>query len=574
MVREIWNTLTAKGKRSLMISITGFTVYALSGIAMMILVLKALESVLGGASNLQNYWWLFVLCLLIKCGSNMLADMQKHFAGFDIVYEIRAKIIYRLKTFSLGFYTNERLGEISTIIHKDVDNMEMVVGHMWPRMCADFMVSLVLLVLLFLINIKMSLLMLSVIPIALLLLIAGLKKAGQMEMETGNKLADMVSLFVEYVKGIPLLKAFSESRKFDSKLALATENFGDSSKKTAKNKAAVLSLYGFLIDAAFWIMITAGIFLVLNGTLPVIHYLIFVILSREFYKPFWAMETHWMNYLKVTDSFRRIKKITEAPTVKETAKPQTPQGFSVAFDNVSFSYEEGGFAIRDISFHTPEHTLTALVGESGSGKTTVSNLLLRFWDINKGSIRIGNVDIRDMSYDELLGSISIVMQNVQLFADTIEGNLRIGKANATSDEIIEAAKKARIHEFILSLPNGYKTVIGENGIGLSGGQKQRLSIARAFLKDTPILLLDEITSNVDPVNEALIQEAISELAKNRTVLVIAHHLSTIRSADQILVFRNGSVLQSGKHDTLLSDTNGYYYRLWHQNKEYQPAEEE
>ena len=218
--------------------------------------------------------------------------------------------------------------------------------------------------------------------------------------------------------------------------------------------------------------------------------------------------------------------------------------------------------MNGISFHTPTQTITALVGGSGSGKTTITNLLLRFWDVTNGAIRIGGVDVRDMSYDELLGSVSIVMQNVQLFADTIEGNIRLGKAAATQEEIIEAAKKAHIHDFILSLPDGYQTMIGENGVGLSGGQKQRISIARAFLKDAPILLLDEITSNVDPINEALIQEAISELARDRTVLVIAHHLSTIRSADQILVLQDGRIVQSGQHETLLSDSDGYYYKLW------------
>ena len=182
--------------------------------------------------------------------------------------------------------------------------------------------------------------------------------------------------------------------------------------------------------------------------------------------------------------------------------------------------------------------------------------------VTDGAIRIGDVDVRDISYDELLGSVSIVMQDVRLFADTIEGNIRLGKAAASREEIVTAAKKARIHDSIMSLPDGYQTMIGENGVGLSGGQKQRLSIARAFLKDAPILLLDEITSNVDPVNEALIQEAISELAKDRTVLVIAHHLSTIRSADQILVFQDGRIVQSGQHEALLSDTKGYYYKLW------------
>lgn len=562
MIKEIWNTLTPSGKRSLSLSVTGFTLYALSGIAMMYIVLKALEAVISGGGNLLWYWVALVACLLIKGGSNILADVRKHYAGFDIVYQVRKNIIYRLKEFSLGFYTNERLGEISTIIHKDVDKMEMVVGHVWTRMLADFIVSAVLLTALVVYSPKMALLMVSALPVAILFLVLGLKRAKRLEEEAGNDLADMVSVFVEYVKGIPLLKAFSESRRFEKKVEQTACDFGQSSKAVSRNRAAVLSVYGLIIDVSFWIMLTAGLLLLLTGNLPVYGFLLFAIISREFYKPFLALESHWVNYLTVTDSYRRIKKITEAETVPEPEKPIHPTEYAISFEDASFSYEEGGFTMQNISFHTPARTLTALVGGSGSGKTTITNLLLRFWDVTDGAIRIGGVDVRDMSYDELLGSVSIVMQNVQLFADTIEGNIRLGKAAATQEEIITAAKKARIHDFILSLPDGYQTMIGENGVGLSGGQKQRLSIARAFLKDAPILLLDEITSNVDPVNEALIQEAISELAKDRTVLVIAHHLSTIRSADQILVFQDGRIVQSGQHETLLSDSDGYYHKLW------------
>lgn len=562
MIKEIWNTLTPSGKRSLSLSVTGFTLYALSGIAMMYIVLKALEAVISGSGNLLWYWVALVACLLIKGGSNILADVRKHYAGFDIVYQVRKNIIYRLKEFSLGFYTNERLGEISTIIHKDVDKMEMVVGHVWTRMLADFIVSAILLTALVVYSPKMALLMVSALPVAILFLVLGLKRAKRLEEEAGNDLADMVSVFVEYVKGIPLLKAFSESRRFEKKVEQTARDFGQSSKAVSRNRAAVLSVYGLIIDISFWIMLTAGLLLLLTGKLPVYGFLLFAIISREFYKPFLALESHWVNYLTVTDSYRRIKKITEAETVPEPERPIHPTEYAISFEDVSFSYEEGGFTMQNISFHTPAQTLTALVGGSGSGKTTITNLLLRFWDVTDGAIRIGGVDVRDMSYDELLGSVSIVMQNVQLFADTIEGNIRLGKAAATQEEIITAAKKARIHDFILSLPDGYQTMIGENGVGLSGGQKQRLSIARAFLKDAPILLLDEITSNVDPVNEALIQEAISELAKDRTVLVIAHHLSTIRSADQILVFQDGRIVQSGQHETLLSDSDGYYHKLW------------
>ena len=562
MIKEIWNTLTPSGKRSLSLSVTGFTLYALSGIAMMYIVLKSLEAIMSGSSVLLWYWIALAACLLIKGGSNILADVKKHHAGFDIVFQIRKNIIYRLKVFSLGFYTNERLGEISTIIHKDVDKMEMVVGHVWTRMLADFIVSAILLTALVVYDPKMALLMISALPVAALFLTLGLKRGERLEEKAGNDLADMVSVFVEYVKGIPLLKAFSESRRFEKKVEQTARDFGQSSKAVSRNRAAVLAVYGLIIDVSFWIMLTAGLLLLLMGKLPVYGFLLFAIISREFYKPFLALESHWVNYLTVTDSYRRIKKITEAETVPEPERPIHPTEYAISFEDVSFSYEEGGFTMQNISFHTPAQTLTALVGGSGSGKTTITNLLLRFWDVTDGAIRIGGVDVRDMSYDELLGSVSIVMQNVQLFADTIEGNIRLGKAAATQEEIITAAKKARIHDFIMSLPDGYQTMIGENGVGLSGGQKQRLSIARAFLKDAPILLLDEITSNVDPVNEALIQEAISELAKDRTVLVIAHHLSTIRSADQILVFQDGRIVQSGQHETLLSDSDGYYHKLW------------
>lgn len=562
MIKEIWNTLTLGGKRALSLSVTGFTLYALSGIAMMYIVLKSLEAVMSGSSVLLWYWIALAACLLIKGGSNILADVKKHHAGFDIVFQIRKNIIYRLKAFSLGFYTNERLGEISTIIHKDVDKMEMVVGHVWTRMLADFIVSAILLTALVVYDPKMALLMISALPVAVLFLTLGLKRGERLEEKAGNDLADMVSVFVEYVKGIPLLKAFSESRRFEEKVEQMARDFGQSSKAVSRNRAAVLAVYGLIIDVSFWIMLTAGLLLLLTGKLPVYGFLLFAIISREFYKPFLALESHWVNYLTVTDSYRRIKKITEAETVPEPERPIHPTEYAISFEDVSFSYEEGGFTMQNISFHTPAQTLTALVGGSGSGKTTITNLLLRFWDVTDGAIRIGGVDVRDMSYDELLGSVSIVMQNVQLFADTIEGNIRLGKAAATQEEIITAAKKARIHDFIMSLPDGYQTMIGENGVGLSGGQKQRLSIARAFLKDAPILLLDEITSNVDPVNEALIQEAISELAKDRTVLVIAHHLSTIRSADQILVFQDGRIVQSGQHETLLLDSDGYYHKLW------------
>lgn len=343
MIKEIWNTLTLGGKRALSLSVTGFTLYALSGIAMMYIVLKSLEAVMSGSSVLLWYWIALAACLLIKGGSNILADVKKHHAGFDIVFQIRKNIIYRLKAFSLGFYTNERLGEISTIIHKDVDKMEMVVGHVWTRMLADFIVSAILLTALVVYDPKMALLMISALPVAVLFLTLGLKRGERLEEKAGNDLADMVSVFVEYVKGIPLLKAFSESRRFEEKVEQAARDFGQSSKAVSRNRAAVLAVYGLIIDVSFWIMLTAGLLLLLTGKLPVYGFLLFAIISREFYKPFLALESHWVNYLTVTDSYRRIKKITEAETVPEPERPIHPTEYAISFEDVSFSYRASGY---------------------------------------------------------------------------------------------------------------------------------------------------------------------------------------------------------------------------------------
>ena len=307
-------------------------------------------------------------------------------------------------------------------------------------------------------------------------------------------------------------------------------------------------------------MATLGLWWSWRGELSVFAYLMFVIVSREFYKPFINMESYWLNYIKVKDSYGRISRLLDAPFIANPGQPKTVERFDLSFEGVGFYYEEEGFEMKDLTFSVPEQTVTALVGSSGSGKTTLTNLLLRFWEPQAGNIRIGEVDIREMDYDYLLSKISVVMQNVILFSDTIANNIKVGDRNATQAEIEEAARRAMIHDFIVGLPDSYETKIGENGLGLSGGQKQRISIARAFLKDAPILLLDEITSNIDPVNEYKIQQAMSALIRNRTVLVIAHHLQTIRNAHQIIVMDKGRLIESGTHAELEAK-DGVYRKL-------------
>ena len=563
MFREMLKLLTKTGKRDLIISSVFFALYGLSSIAMIVIVFSILFQIFDGTSlaSLYKYFIAIGLLVVFKGICNMVADMKKHSAGFDIVQQIRERMIIKLKKFSLGFYTNERLGEINTILHKDVDNMSLVVGHMWSRMFGDFLIGAVVFIGLASIDFQLAIMMAVSVPIALIFLYLTIKQSERIENQNNSALLDMVSLFVEYVRGIPVLKSFSNNKSLDNELMNKTKKFGETSKAASRFKAKQLSIFGFLLDIGYLVLLIAGAILVIKGSLDVLHFIIFAVISKEFYKPFASMEQHYMYYVSAVDSYERLSRILYADVIPDKVNGIVPKDNDIAFENIDFSYEKDEFKMEKLSFSIAEKTMTALVGESGSGKTTITNLLLRFYDVHKGKITLGGTDIRDIPYDELLDRISIVMQNVQLFDNTIEENIRVGKKGATKEEIIEAAKKARIHDFIMSLPKGYETDIGENGGILSGGQRQRISIARAFLKDAPILILDEMTSNVDPVNESLIQDAITELAKNRTVLVVAHHLKTIQKADQILVFQKGNLLEKGKHGELL-DKNGYYTKLW------------
>ena len=563
MFKEILKLLTKNGKKSLLISSLFFALYSLCSIVMLAIVFSTFFKILSGKDMISLYKnFIFISILVIFKGiCNMIADLEKHNAGFDIVQKIRELMIIKLKKFSLSFYTNERLGEINIILHKDVDNMSLVVGHMWSRMFGEFLVAFVVFFGLIMFNIKLALVMVISIPIALEFLYFTTKKSKKIENKNNSALLDMVSLFVEYVRGIPVLKSFSNNKSLDKKLTEKIEKFGETSKITSKFKAKQLAIFAFLLDIGYFILLIFGTIFVLKGELNIFNFIIFSIVSKEFYKPFASMETHYMYYISAVDSYERLGKILYANTIPDRSNGLSPKKNNISFENIFFYYEKDNFKIEDLSFDIKENSITALVGESGSGKTTITNLLLRFYDVNQGSIKLGNIDIRDIPYDELLNRISIVMQNVQLFNNTIEENLRVGKKDANKEEIIEACKKSKIHDFIMSLPEQYETHIGENGGLLSGGQRQRISIARAFLKNAPILILDEMTSNVDPINESLIQEAITELAKNRTVLVIAHHLKTIQHADQILVFQKGKLLEKGKHQELLQK-EGYYKKLW------------
>ncbi len=563
MIKKILSVVTGKGKALIVTATLAFTLAGLLGAYLMYLVVDMLNRIgtYHTASELTGLWSALFSVVLLKTLMAVVADMAKHFAGFDVVLTVRESLIKKLKQFSLGFYSKERLGEISTVIHKDVDNLEGVVGHFLSIMFSDILIALLLGGWLFAKSPLMGFAMVSLLPLAVLMLVTGFRKNLRLQQRTNDDLADMVSLFVEYTRGIPLMKAFSENPAFENRLQSSIEKFGVSARRQSKTVAGYVGRFSVFFELSYAVMIITGALMLYYGSLDIGTFLLFIIFSMEFYKPFRKTEKYWLDYLQVKDSYRRVEGVLEAPTVPVAEAPKKTKAFDITYETVSFSYETDEFTLKNINFKLPQGTLTALVGPSGSGKTTVTNLLLRFWDSERGSIKVGGVDIREMDYDELLANVSIVMQNVVLFADSLYENIRLGNRNATREQVIEAAKKAQIHDFIAGLPQGYDTKVGENGVGLSGGQKQRVSIARAFLKNAPIIVLDEITSNVDPVNETKIQKAISALAKDRTVLVIAHHLRTIQTADQILVFDKGELVEQGTHGALL-EKGELYAQLW------------
>ena len=569
---KIYQRLHQKEKKNLITAVLLWMLWSLTGAAVIIITILMIKEILTPGYQLKTicfYWAAIGGVIVLKGILFTLANTISHFAGYALVGRLHSELINRLKSFSLGFYSKERLGNISTVVHHDVNKIEILVSHLWTRMLSDIGVALFIAIGLFILDWRLGLALISLLPLAFIVLWVGQKKGSEIQKQNQDNMVNMTSAFVEYTKGIPVLKTFSENPVIFKKLQDKIKALGNTTNLAARLAGVYIGSYFFFMELCFAVLAAAGAYLVLGQSIDIVVYIIFIILGKEFYKPLANVEAYFVYYIMVRDSYKRVNTILEHPVLPEPHSPQTPLKYNLHFNIELFQYEKSknnrynqeAFALKNINFEVKENTVTALVGLSGSGKTTVANLLVRFWDINKGCIKIGGVDIRDIAYDELLSTVSFVMQDVILFDDTIYENIRTGKRNATKEEIIDAAKKAMIHDFIISLPKGYDTKIGELGSRLSGGEKQRLSIARVILKDAPVIILDEATSAIDPVNEYKIQKALNNLVKGKTVLVIAHRLKTIRHADQIIVLKDGRIAEQGQHQQLL-DKQGLYKELW------------
>ena len=481
-------------------------------------------------------------------------------AGFDMLTDLRIRLGEHIRKLPMGFFSERRAGDLNAVINWDVTNIENVPTYVFPRLIETVAVPALTAVFLFFLDWRMALAALVVLPIAAIVMRATMKSLNRLAKIRADSSVEANSRMIEYVQGIQVSKAFNQTGSKLQRFEQALRHYKQTNIDLVVKLAFPFVGFIAILELGFAIILPIGFYFFLGGSLMLKTLLIFLVLGLRLYAPIKNM-VDYLALLGIMDaSLERIQAVlNEKPLPQPDADPQLSR-FDIEFKNVWFKYEEAD-VLKGVNFNVPQNTITALVGPSGAGKTTIAHLIARFWDIDSGEIRVGGHNIQDLKTDRLLSYIAMVFQDVYLFNDSIINNIKFGNKDATEEEVIAAAKAAHCHEFIERLPDGYNTIIGEGGATLSGGEKQRISIARAILKDAPIVILDEATAYVDPENEILIQEAINSLVKSKTLIIIAHRLSTIATADQILVVDQGKVIEQGKHSELVSD-GGLYSRFW------------
>ena len=481
--------------------------------------------------------------------------------GHQLSFDIRMELGNKLRKLPLGYFIRRPTGELNTVMSEYVSKFESFISYAAPFIFSSLPFTTVMMIFFLILDWRMAFASASVIP----LIIIAFKYADRIALRVTKKreksLHKTNSLIVEFIQGMSEIKIFNQEASKFHRFKETLKEFRD------KNIQAVIAvtlpsmILLIITSLSIAILLPLGLYFFFINSLSLSILVFFIITAPTFSD---SLSTYFYAYMHVRSSMglgiEHIYEILKESTLPEPKEDVELEKFDIEFNRVSFSYEEEP-VLKGISFRIPERGITALIGPSGAGKTTIINLIARFWDVDSGDVKIGGRNIIQLKLDRLLSYISMVLQEVILFDDTIVENIRLGRKDATDEEVISAAKIANCHEFIKNLSNGYNTIIGERGMKLSGGEKQRISIARAILKGAPILILDEATVYIDPENENLIQRAINELIKDKTVLIIAHRLSTIKSVDQILVIDKGMIVEKGHHDTLLNN-NGLYHKLW------------
>jgi ABC-type multidrug transport system fused ATPase/permease subunit len=487
-----------------------------------------------------------------------------HVAAFRVLHDMRMRIYEQLQRLSMGYHTRQQSGTVAAKVIGDVETIEFFTAHAGIQLISAATVPFLIGTLMLFVNWKLALVALAPLLVILLILAAFRQSAYDAFMRYRDELGRLNGIIIDYIQGVGVLKAFGA-------LGHARRTIDERSDELKKAATRANLIHTWYFSGVEWMAaIPVALVLLVGGLMANIHQLsipnlvLFVFLTTLLYRPITELNRQLEGFRNAEAATDRIFQILDTPIdVQESLDARAPEDprYDIALEHVTFAYELDRPVLHDVSIDLKEGSVLALVGPSGAGKTTVANLITRFWDPQEGAVRIGGVNLRELPLDYVHRSISLVLQDVFLFNDTVKANIKIGNPDATDAQVEAAARAAYAHEFVEELPKAYDTIIGERGVRLSGGQKQRISIARALLHDAPILILDEATSSVDPEAEHLIQAALARLVAERTVLVIAHRLSTIRQASEIAVLDKGRVVQRGRHDDLV-DEPGLYATLY------------
>lgn len=564
-MRLLYNITAGNPKK--LIKPIGFAVLAnIVNILPFALVIKVaqiiFEAFSKGVAVDVSKMWVICIALILSMILMFLVEIPAYRAAYREAYmlsaEGRANLAEHLRKLSLGYLTTKDPGDLGNMIMGDFTLIEHCISHLMPQLVGGLIMPFIAFIGLLFIDFSMAISMFISLPIAILIIIATSKiqrRVGKKHMDSKIYSANRLQ---EYLNGIGTIKAYNLTGDKFVRLEKAFKTFMKESIRIEGSLQPIFLTALGIIRAGFPIMIFVGTHLLLGGNLDVITFFTFLIIGTRVFDP---LNTALNNLAEIgydNQAGERIVNLLKEPIL--TGEKNSPKNNSIRFKNVTFSYSDKA-VLKNLSITMNQGSLTALVGPSGSGKTTVLKLISRFYDPESGQVLIGNQDIKDTNPEALLEKISIVFQDVYLFQDTIGNNIMFGLEGATKKQVEEAAKKACCHDFIMKLPNGYDNLVGEGGCTLSGGEKQRISIARAILKNSPIVLLDEATASLDPENELDIQKAINELIKGRTVVVVAHRLKTIANADNIIVLDKGEIVEEGTHEKLL-ENKSLYHNLW------------
>lgn len=496
------------------------------------------------------------------------ALMCSHLAAFGTLYELKVNFASHLARLPLGFHLMAGSGKLRKVMDENIEKIEGFIAHQLPDIVAAFVAPIVMIIILLSVDFRFGLAALLGIILAFVLEFRGYANDGAKMMmdKYQDSLEDMNNASVEYIRGITVVKAFKQTVYSFRRLHETIKTYTDLVIPYALSWENYMTGFTTLVNNIYLFILPVGI-LIGMGTkdyksfaIAFLFYLIFVPSISSIMMKIMYVST---NSMQIINGVERMDAILNTAPLLGTKNPKTSTSSDITFQEVTFSYgdDSENNALDHVSFQAKQGQITAVVGPSGGGKSTIAHLIPRFFDVTEGSIRIGGVDIRDMELSYLMDKVSFVFQDVFLFKQSIMDNIRIGNLGATDEQVINAAKAAQCHEFIERLPQGYQTVIGSKGVHLSGGERQRLVIARAIVKDAPIIVLDEATAFADPENEYLIQKAFEKLISNKTVIIIAHRLSTIRNANNILVMDKGRLIEQGNHETLIAQ-GGKYFNMW------------